>query len=270
MTDLAIRTEHDSAEIARLLGLNPRDPKTQAMVAVCQQYDLDPLLKHVVVIPQGGVYITRDGLLHVAHRSGQLDGIVIESGPELVDGEWRVVVSVYRKDMSRPFTFPGRYPAAGGNRKYAPEMALKVAECMALRRAFDVSGLAVQEEVEVGNQPAADHRPVERTTTAHDPRWDSSAGSDRGEAVEPAEVVEAEVVDESPAGPRRPFMDSPDGPPTQKQMGMLGALLKGQTREQALALVGTIVGRDIASRDELTKAETSRVIDALKKAEASA
>jgi hypothetical protein len=81
------------------------------------------------------------------------------------------------------------------------------------------------------------------------------AGADRGEAV-------------APAGPGRPFMDSPDGPPTQKQMGMLGALLKGQTREQALALVGTIVGRDIASRDELTKREISSVIDALKKAEA--
>ncbi len=79
---------------------------------------------------------------------------------------------------------------------------------------------------------------------------------------------EAAPASVPPAGPRRPHMDSPDGPPTKAQMGMLGALLKGQTRDQALAVVSSIVGRDVASRDELTKAETSRVIDALKKAEA--
>lgn len=50
--------------------------------------------------------------------------------------------------MSRPFTFPGRYPATGGNAKYAPEMALKVAESMSLRRAFDVTGIASAVEVQ--------------------------------------------------------------------------------------------------------------------------
>ena len=61
--------------IAQYLGLNPNDAKSHAVVAVCERYELDPVLKHVIVIPKGGVYITRDGLLHIAHRSGQLDGI---------------------------------------------------------------------------------------------------------------------------------------------------------------------------------------------------
>ena len=65
MTDIA-RRDQTPADIARLLGMNPSDPKTQAMVAVCARYELDPLLKHVVVIPGAGPYITRDGLLHVA------------------------------------------------------------------------------------------------------------------------------------------------------------------------------------------------------------
>ena len=85
------------------------------------------------------------------------------------------------------------------------------------------------------------------------------------------EVVAAAGGGEAPAaaaGPGRPFMDSPDGAPTKAQMGMLGALLKGQTREQSLAIVAGIIGREIESRNELTKAEASRVIDALKKAEA--
>ena len=136
------------ATLARYLGLNPNDPKDRAMIAVCRHYDFDPLLKHVIVIPKGGVYITRDGLLNVAHRSGQLDGIVVEQDPTLdaEAGEWTAKVSVYRKDMKYPFTYPGRYPANGGNKQYAQEMALKAAESHALRRAFDIGGLPSLDE----------------------------------------------------------------------------------------------------------------------------
>lgn len=138
----------DPGKVLSYLGLNPADPKSQAVVAVAQRYDLDPVLKHVIVIPKGGVYITRDGLLHVAHRSGRLDGIVVEQEPTLSeDGrEWVARVSVYRKDMSHPFTFPGRYPVQGMNREYAQEMSLKAAEAHALRRAFDVTGIPAYDE----------------------------------------------------------------------------------------------------------------------------
>lgn len=142
-------------KVLTYLGLNPEDPRSQAVVAVAQRYDLDPLLKHVIVIPKGGVYITRDGLLHVAHRSGQLDGIVVEQEPtKSEDGkEWVARVSVYRKDMRHPFTFPGRYPTTGGNREYAQEMALKAAEAHALRRAFDVTGLPALDEQRPADSP---------------------------------------------------------------------------------------------------------------------
>lgn len=261
-TEIATRTDDD---LASMLGLNLRDPKTRAMIAVCQQYEFDPLLKHVVVIPQGGVYITRDGLLHVAHRSGQLDGIVIESGPDLVDGEWRCVVSVYRKDMGRPFTFPGRYSASGSNRKYAPEMAIKVAESMALRRAFDVSGLGIVDELQPDDEPPA-RRPERTSAPQADDPW----------ATQPVDVTDAEVIEDEPAAPAAdrvtrnrvgtdgPWLNDPDGPATAAQTRMLGALLKGQSRDQALAIVTSIVGRPIESRADLTKAETSLVIDALK------
>jgi len=136
------------SKVLQYLGLNPGDPKSRAVVAVARRYDLDPLLKHVIVIPKGGVYITRDGLLHIAHRSGQLDGIVVEQEPTLSeDGrEWVARVTVYRKDMRHGFTYPGRYPAGTGNVTYAPEMALKAAESHALRRAFDVTGLPTEDE----------------------------------------------------------------------------------------------------------------------------
>lgn len=144
----------DYAAVLRTLRLNPSDPKTQALVLVCDRYGLDPVLKHVVLV-DGNVYVTRDGLLHVAHKSGKLDGIEVLDEPKLTaDGKhWTAKVSVYRKDMSRPFSYVGRYPASGGNVKYAPEMAVKCAEVMALRRAFDVAIAAREELHDATEQP---------------------------------------------------------------------------------------------------------------------
>jgi hypothetical protein len=142
------------ASLFKYLGLDPTKPADRAMVAVCREYGFDPLLKHVIVIPGKGVYVTRDGLLHVAHRSGHLDGIVVDQEPTLDGDQWVARVSVWRKDMGHAFTFPGRYPVKGGNAQYAPEMALKAAEAHALRRAFSVTGIAALDEQQP-TRPAA-------------------------------------------------------------------------------------------------------------------
>lgn len=146
--------------LIKYLGLNPSNPADRAAVAVCQHYGFDPLLKHVVVIPKGGVYITRDGLLNLAHRSGQFDGMTVDQDPELDESgnEWTAKVTVYRKDMRHGFTYPGRYPSGRHN---SPEMALKCAEAHALRRAFDVTGLPTLDE----RQPQSTDR---QTVTAAD------------------------------------------------------------------------------------------------------
>lgn len=174
-------------KVLAYLGLNPDDPRSQAVVAVAQRYDLDPLLKHVIVIPKGGVYITRDGLLHVAHRSGQLDGIVVEQEPTLSeDGkEWVARVSVWRKDMRHPFTFPGRYPVSGMNREYAQEMSLKAAEAHALRRAFDVTGLPTLDEQrpDAGTEPRSGGLGAALTQPTDEPD---------------SEPAEGELVDDEP------------------------------------------------------------------------
>lgn len=115
-------------------------------LAIASRYGLDPMLKHLVMV-EGKPYITRDGLLHVAHRSGVFDGIEV-TRPVLEAGYWRTVCTVYRKDFSRPFVYPGRYPASGGNARYAEEMAIKVGEVMCLRRAFDVSAPVIEERWE--------------------------------------------------------------------------------------------------------------------------
>lgn len=155
MTDTAVvpidreREAKRGQALLKAIGLDRVPPEQREIaLAIAKRYELDLLLKHLVLV-DGRPYITRDGLLHVAHRSGQLDGIEVTDA-ELVKLEgvgefWRAKASVYRKDMSRPFTYQGRYPAKGGNQRYAPEMAVKVAEVMALRRAFDVSAPVIEE-----------------------------------------------------------------------------------------------------------------------------
>ncbi|MGI9117224.1 MAG: hypothetical protein ACR2JV_06280 [Gaiellales bacterium] len=139
--------------LLKAVGLDKAAPESRELaVSIANRYELDLLLKHLVLV-EGRPYVTRDGLLHVAHRSGQLDGI--EVSEPVLDGEyWRATCSVYRRDMSRPFTYHGRYPAKGGNAKYAPEMAVKVAEVQALRRAFDVSAPVIEERWEQEVPPA--------------------------------------------------------------------------------------------------------------------
>ena len=134
----------DQAAVLRTLNLNPSDPNTQALLLICDRYRLDPLLKHVVLI-QGRPYITRDGYLSVAHASGQFDGIeIVEEGEDQT--HWWARASVFRKDMTRPFTYRGRHPKSGSNKQYGPEMAVKCAEVMALRRAFNVTGVGAADE----------------------------------------------------------------------------------------------------------------------------
>lgn len=145
----------DREAILRYLNLDPSKTDTQALLLICERYGLDPLLKHMVLI-SGRPYVTRDGYLAVAHRSGHLDGIeVVDSGED--DNYWWAKVAVYRNDMSHPFVFVGRYPKADAKHmtKYGPEMAIKCGEVMALRRAFNVSGIGAADEQWDEHVPAA-------------------------------------------------------------------------------------------------------------------
>ena len=277
MTELAPFTA-DQQSVARYLGLNPSDPKSHAVMAVCDRYKLDPILKHVIVLPKGGVYVTRDGLLHVAHMSGQLDGIVLEAQGE-TDDEWWAEVSVYRRDMRFPFKFRGRYSKHGSNKAYGPEMALKCAEALALRRAFDISGLPVEEERDAAPQrvdtarltpkPAA-KVVVERVETAPEPvEVDVETGemmpeNDPGEAV-----LETETVDELPLDDPEPATPTPL---SATQSGLITALIKtaGFGKTEGLAFYSATVGRPIKATRELSTHEAAQVIEALQELTADA
>ena len=140
--DRVDRDRRTMADTLKYLGLNPDDPASHALYLVCQRYGLDPLLNLVSVIKtkQGNrVYITRDGMLDIAHRSGQLDGIVVDDEHETENG-YSATVSVWRKDMAHPFTFKGGcgIDEPQAQTGHGAEMALARAERRALKRAFAI------------------------------------------------------------------------------------------------------------------------------------
>ncbi len=199
MTGTAVATTNGTTDAARELallkaiGLDRAQPEQRELaLAIAKRYDLDPMLKHLVLI-DGKPFITRDGLLWVAHRSGVFDGIAVTE-PAVVDGFWRCLATVWRKDMSHPIEYPGRYPTSGGNQKFAPEMAIKVAESMALRRAFNVAAPAVEERWDVDLPP----EPVAPPPTLAERAAQARAAIDTSvQEASDEPPVAAEVTDES-------------------------------------------------------------------------
>ena len=135
-----VPVDHES--VLQALGLNPRDPKVQALALVAQRYNLDLILKQVFLI-QGTVYVSHAGLLHVAHASGDLDGIEVEVHED--DKKWIATARVYRKSMSRPFVYTDECYKNETKVQDKRKRAITRAERNALRRAFDV-GVEVYEE----------------------------------------------------------------------------------------------------------------------------
>lgn len=130
------------ADILKAIGLDPRFPLTQALVVVANRYGLDPLLKHVYIIKEA-IYVSHAGLLHIAHRSGDFDGMEVEC-EELPD-RWVATARVYRRGVSHTFTYQDE---CYKNEQKVPDKrkrAITRAERNALRRAFDV-GLDVEPE----------------------------------------------------------------------------------------------------------------------------
>jgi RecT family len=143
MTVPAVR-ETVTEDTLRYLGLDPRDVATRALVLVANRYDLDPLIGQILLMPTRNgarVYVTRDGMIAIAHRSGQLDGIVVDEQRRNTQNDgWTTYVSVWRKDCSHPFRYGAQCKDSEPQAKagHGLEMALARAERRALTRAFAI------------------------------------------------------------------------------------------------------------------------------------
>jgi hypothetical protein len=220
--DLALAGGLTAQEKAVLtyLGFSPDDIKAQALIVIGRRYDLDPILKQVDLF-QGNVYVTHAGMLAYAHRSGLLDGIVVEEQHESEHG-YSATVSVYRKVMTHPFTYKGGCgidePIA--KQGHGPEMALARAERRALCRAFSITiNEDIDEPIVENGQPERHEMLTGRTAT--DPWYRCSCGQRyRTMAdfhahkkipgpVPPPAAVPVAVVDAGASGPPLP---APTGP----------------------------------------------------------
>lgn len=194
-SQLTEREQRRKLAILKAVGLDkvPEEQRELA-IAIARRYDLDLMLKHLVLI-EGRPFITRDALLWVAHRSGHFDGLELTVPPELREfpelGKcWYSETTVWRNDMRHPFTMPGRYPVNGGNKRFGPEMSIKVSESMALRRAFNVSAATVEEQWETA--PAVETEP---------PKTLEQRVAERAESIKagaqpaPDEATEGEVTE---------------------------------------------------------------------------
>jgi hypothetical protein len=233
--------------VLKTIGLNPADPKAQAVVAVCDRYGLDPVLGHIMILGQGNLpYITRDGFIHIAHRSGQLDGIEV-SDPHREGAQWVTHASVYRKDMSRPFTYPG---SADVGRDNGPEMAIARAERRALKRAFAVTLPREFAEDEYDTRQSPTAPPVASP-------GDASPPAEPGEAPDdvPLPATQAEDYPE----------DYWDQPVPAKMVAEIHARLRdiGITdRPGKLAFYTDTLGRPVKTTKELTLGEGETVLTA--------
>jgi len=225
----------DQVRILQIIGLDPRDPRAHAVVAVAERYGLDPVLGHILILPKSNrPYITRDGYLHIAHRSGKFDGEEVTDGPrrDRTENEWTATVAIYRKDMSRPIAFPGR---AGLSLENGPEMALARAERRSLKRAFDVTLPPVFAEDE----------------------WDDS----RPLAVlRPAEAAQA-VADASPPPPGPGAEPISDDARRAVLAGFRAIGVTGRDeRRRRLRLVAEWTGHEAESLNDLTMREAADVL----------
>lgn len=182
------RTDELDVKLLRDLVMKDATPQqVQLLVHVCDRYGFDPLLKHVVLI-KGTLYVTRDGLLDNAHRSGRFDGINVTAERD-GDGKWSATATVYVKDMRHPVAYTAYQPEHEGNtpawQKSPRAMTVKCAEVMALKRAFNVS-LGTAEEMGHDDPAPAEWQmhaaPPQTRTIAHE----GTVITDDGEIIDAA------------------------------------------------------------------------------------
>ena len=224
----AARTDFDKAQIQAIKASVAKDCSDAELVMfleVCARYQLDPFTKQVFAAKMNGdrgpvsIIVSRDGLLAHAHRQSdfvKMDGDVVHANDgfesSMINGERTIVhtvkapadrgaivgawAMVERKDHGQTYFFAplseykrnspiwGKHPSA---------MILKVAESYALRKAYSISGVVGEAEVEASN-PASNITSIPGTARDLHPDWgdDPVLAQDLKAAVETIRAIEPE------------------------------------------------------------------------------
>ncbi|WP_230868249.1 phage recombination protein Bet [Iocasia frigidifontis] len=181
--------------IRRTVAKNATDDEFRMFMHLAQTYQLDPFNKEIWFIKyakkgqnpkdvEPTIMTSRDGYLKIADRHPEYDGLssdvvrkndVFKRTMDGVEHEYSsdrgqiigAYALVYRKDRKYPIYVFAPFNEYKGNAKiwnnYPSAMILKVAESMALKRAFTVSGLVSKEEMDVQSEPNDSNGPIDIT-----------------------------------------------------------------------------------------------------------
>ena len=164
--------------IKRTVAKDATGPELDMFLHLSRTYGLDPFAKEIwfIKMDRGAptIFTSRDGYLKIANRDPRFEGMeadVVYGGDmfrKTKDGIEHVYGSkdrgtpigayciVHRSDRRIPIYVyaPFKDYARGGNwGRYPHAMILKVAEAQALKRAFSISGLVTQEELDIEPEP---------------------------------------------------------------------------------------------------------------------
>lgn len=180
----AVQWSRDEVETIRRTVADKATPEELKMfLHLASAYGLDPFARDIWFVKMGEgsrekplIMTSRDGYLKIANRDPHFEGMdadVVYSGdsfrktPGGVEHVYGAkdrgapigaYAIVYRDDRKIPVYAYAPFKDYGGRtsvwRQYPHAMILKVAEAMALKRAFSISGLVTREEMDEGNEPA--------------------------------------------------------------------------------------------------------------------
>ena len=166
-------SDQEKKVIRDTVGKSLSDPQFNVFMYTCQALGLNPLLNEIACVTYRShttgetsmsIQVMRDGFLTVAHRSSKFAGLesgVYEKGDKKIDGliasERTGWAKAYHKDFQVPVYQEADFseynaPTKGGKptlwASKPKTMIKKVAEAMALRKAFNINGVYAPEEMD--------------------------------------------------------------------------------------------------------------------------
>ena len=162
--------------LRKTVAAGANDEELQMFLHLASKYQLDPFAKELFFIQvptkngnRNTIMTSRDGYLSIAERNPHYKGIVsdaVYANDKFIKGQEvqhtyslnnrgelaGAYALVYRDDRIAPIYFfapiKDYYKESQVWRQYPHAMIVKVAEAMALKRAFSISGLVTQEEIQ--------------------------------------------------------------------------------------------------------------------------
>lgn len=167
-------SEQEKSTIVKTVAKGLDEGQIALFFYTCQALGLNPLLNEIACVTyknqQGGrdmsIQVMRDGFLTIAHRSGKFAGL--ESGVNMSE-DGKTILSGWAKVYHKDFTVPV-YQEADFNEYTTNKnlwaskpktMIKKVAESMALRKAFNINGVYSPEEMDKEITPVSEVKPLE-------------------------------------------------------------------------------------------------------------